>query len=658
MDHECLKAAYEKARDALLECRTEDGHWTGRLSASSLATATAVSALALYRKAVAHKEISDILCLAGDVDSIDTAVQRGISWLRDAQNRDGGWGDTDQSFSNIATTFLVKSAFILAGGISADGISADGISAGSILAGGPKIPADQRLLADQYLIRQGGVEGLRKRYGRDQTFSVPILMNAALAGIVPWRKVPQLPFELAAFPHAFFRFLKLPVVSYAIPALVAIGLIRYQKCAGNNFLMNFVRKKVISKTLQKIHRMQPESGGYLEAPPLTAFVTMSLIGSGFGNHPVVQNGIRFLLNSVRNDGSWPIDTNLAIWGTTLAVNSLAADSLAEPVFADSRLLDWILDSQNKEKHPFTETAPGGWGWTNLSGSVPDADDTSGALLALAKLYPFAKPEKQSKIIDAVVSGIHWLLNLQNRDGGMPTFCRGWGKLPFDRSSVDLTAHALRAFLVWRDYFEKNRIHQELLPRMKTAIRRGNDFIKTRQNQDGSWTPLWFGNQFHPQEENPVYGTAKVLCYYGAYYETAKNAGNHTEKHSAGKNVGKTEDKNILLEKINLALDWALEHQNRDGGWGCREEVEHAEIIGNLQLSSIEETALMLEGLAPFAHLKKIEDSWKRGLGFLVEQVESGKFTAPTPIGLYFAKLWYYEKLYPLVFTTAALRQFS
>jgi squalene-hopene/tetraprenyl-beta-curcumene cyclase len=28
----------------------------------------------------------------------------------------------------------------------------------------------------------------------------------------------------------------------------------------------------------------------------------------------------------------------------------------------------------------------------------------------------------------------------------------------------------------------------------------------------------------------------------------------------------------------------------------------------------------------------------------------------SPIGFYFAKLWYYERLYPLIFTVAALGQ--
>ena len=31
---------------------------------------------------------------------------------------------------------------------------------------------------------------------------------------------------------------------------------------------------------------------------------------------------------------------------------------------------------------FTGAKEGGWGWSDLPGSVPDADDTSGALVAL------------------------------------------------------------------------------------------------------------------------------------------------------------------------------------------------------------------------------------------------------------------------------------
>ena len=43
-----------------------------------------------------------------------------------------------------------------------------------------------------------------------------------------------------------------------------------------------------------------------------------------------------------------------------------------------------------------------------------------------------------------------------------------------------------------------------------------------------------------------------------------------------------------------------------------------------------------------------------GVAWLVEQVERGGLSHPSPIGFYFAKLWYFEKLYPIIFTVSAL----
>ena len=44
-----------------------------------------------------------------------------------------------------------------------------------------------------------------------------------------------------------------------------------------------------------------------------------------------------------------------------------------------------------------------------------------------------------------------------------------------------------------------------------------------------------------------------------------------------------------------------------------------------------------------------------GLGWLLEKIASDEWRRPSPIGFYFAKLWYYERLYPIIFTVAALR---
>jgi len=48
------------------------------------------------------------------------------------------------------------------------------------------------------------------------------------------------------------------------------------------------------------------------------------------------------------------------------------------------------------------------------------------------------------------------------------------------------------------------------PVMERAIRKGITFLAKSQRSDGSWIPLWFGNEHAVNDENPVYGTAQVL----------------------------------------------------------------------------------------------------------------------------------------------------
>jgi squalene-hopene/tetraprenyl-beta-curcumene cyclase len=90
------------------------------------------------------------------------------------------------------------------------------------------------------------------------------------------------------------------------------------------------------------------------------------------------------------------------------------------------------------------------------------------------------------------------------------------------------------------------------------------------------------------------------------------------------------------------IAWLIANQNDDGGWGARRETP----------SSIEETALATEVLLDAG--PEAGTAVNKGLEWLVQSVTSGGLEAPTPIGFYFAKLWYYERLYPIVFSVAAL----
>lgn len=588
----------DRAIAVLLSHRAEGGHWEGHLSSSALSTATAVAALGLHSR--------DATPIPGDT----ALVRRGVAWLAQHRNDDGGWGDTVQSASNISTTLLAWAALAFAEPTdeAAHAASRSAEAWISSAAGGLDAPLLSAAVA--------------ARYGRDRTFSVPILTMCAvsgrLGGAEAWRVIPALPFEVAAVPRAFFTWLRLPVVSYALPALIAMGLARHRRRPSRNPVASMIRDRVTPRVLRILETLQPSNGGFLEATPLTSFVALSLIAAGEHDHLVVTRALAFLRASVRTDGSWPIDTHLATWVTTLAVNALhAGGGLArlEPE-ALRALTRWIADQQHTSEHVYTGAVAGGWAWTPLPGGVPDADDTAGAVLALSML------PKDRETTRAAVAGMEWLLALQNRDGGIPTFCRGWGALPFDRSGADLTAHAIRAWDAWIDH-----VSPALRVRVEQAIQRALTFLRGAQRVDGAFLPLWFGNEAAPEEANPTYGTARVL---GALAALQVRGGHDVE---------------TMMES---AVRWLLDSRNTDEGWGGDRGVP----------SSIEETAVAVGALAEYSagtgDRNHVCSAIAAGCSWIASATAGGERFSASPIGLYFAKLWYSEDLYPVLFAVEGL----
>lgn len=604
-----IETALHKTRQQLLALQKDAAHWTGELSSSALSTATAIVAL--------H-----------GVDAVRHAllIQAGAGWLVRHQNADGGWGDTTISKSNLSTTLLCWSALSLCQDTET------------------RRRGDTEKNCEAWIASVVGslepekiMQAVIARYGRDKTFSVPILMLCTICGTMEaggigvqhcetrprkveeggqqarvlanaptqraWRRVLPLPFELAALPRRWFGAVGLPVVSYALPALIAIGYTRFKNAPPAWWNpQRWLRAALWQRISPMLKTLQPSSGGYLEATPLTSFVTMALAAADEKEHPCVPGAVAFLTASMRADGSWPIDTNLATWGTTLSVKALGEMS------AETRT--WLLRQQYQDVHPFTNAAPGGWAWTDLPGGVPDADDTAGALIALHT--------QGSKAAFAALAGCRWLLDLQNRDGGIPTFCRGWGTLPFDRSSPELTAHALLAWWLWQPESLRNR----LVIATRSALR----YLAKTQRVDGSWIPLWFGNENALHEDNPVYGTAIVVGYLSGVAALAEQAGDLIERGQA----------------------YLMSQQKADGGWGGDASAP----------TTIEETAVTLHALCLCRKNKPDSVSplvLKRGACWLLDATEDGTNFPAAPIGLYFARLWYHEKLYPVVWTLQALR---
>ena len=141
------------------------------------------------------------------------------------------------------------------------------------------------------------------------------------------------------------------------------------------------------------------------------------------------------------------------------------------------------------------------------------------------------------------------------------------------------------------------------------------YLEVTQQKNGAWLPLWFGNENAIKNMNPVYGTARVL---------------------SGISSGE-----VMTEG---GYKFLCGVQNDDGGWGGDVGVA----------SSVEETALAIIALFGSGNeLYKCEA--ERGTEWLLNELADVEEIKATAIGLYFASLWYYEDIYPLVFAIAALQ---
>ncbi len=623
MDQERLTRAADSLAASLKTARIGEGFWLGELASSALSTATAVLAFAAFEETRRDGRFLPQL-------------NAGVSWLLAHPAAEGGYGDTPDSPANIATTMVVHSALTLA--FKSADRRLDIATTGRIR------PALLPLAA--WIETHGGLEALHARFGQDRTFAAPIETTRAIAGICPWDQIRPLAFELSSVPRTLYRWLKLEVVSYALPALIAMGvaLFRHGVCEGR--FKGWLRHWTEKRALRKLEALQPESGGFLEAAPLTSFVAMNLIVSGLDKLPVVERALTFLQKSQRPDGALPVDENLSVWLTSHSLRALETLE-THPTQTLQKSYDWLWARQQKTVHPFTGARPGGWPWTHLPGGTPDADDTAGALLALRR-GPLDETRRQK-----AAQGITWLLGLQNQDGGWPTFCRGWGKLEFDRSAPDLTAHAMRALMAWRGKM------RGLLPdeTLRLALRRGLDYLIETQRYNGSWIPLWFGCQAAPEEQNPVYGTARVL---EALADLCDDLASPDQEVGRWDRITTTDAAPLLggwqERLLQDATTFLLEAQDKSGGWGGAKYVA----------PSIEETAVVLGALfalclvekkrakVGFTLEEKLAGVLERGLHWLLTRLEEEGDLRPIPMGLYFARLWYAERLYPILFSAQAI----
>jgi squalene-hopene/tetraprenyl-beta-curcumene cyclase len=303
------------------------------------------------------------------------------------------------------------------------------------------------------------------------------------------------------------------------------------------------RETAIKLCLEWIVRHQDWDGAWGGIQPPWIYGLIALHTEGYRlSHPVLAKGLAALSAhwSYERNGSTHIQaTESSVWDTLFSALALSESGRAvEDTPALRKAVQWILNQQVLTPGDWSVTAkhlpPGGWAFERANTFYPDVDDTALALLVLSQVRRNCGSLRDS-IEQAIQRGVAWTLGMQCANGGWAAFDRDNNKqiisaIPFcnfgealDPPSADVTAHVLEA-LASLGFTTQD-----------PAVRAGLEFLRSEQEEDGSWFGRWGVNY--------IYGIGAVLPALRAL------------------------DEDMSAPYIRKAAAWLLERQNADGGWG-------------------------------------------------------------------------------------------
>jgi squalene-hopene/tetraprenyl-beta-curcumene cyclase len=337
-----------------------------------------------------------------------------------------------------------------------------------------------------------------------------------------------------------------------------------------------------------------------------------------------------------------------VWDTVLTCHALleaGGDELLERAvralkwLAPLQVLDLVGDWGARRPH----VRPGGWAFQYANPHYVDLDDTAVVVMAMdrvARLAPLTSPLEgevdrpkagreggpaaatgRLDFADAIARAREWILGLQCRDGGWAAFDADntyhyLNNIPFadhgallDPPSADLTGRCLSMLAQLGETAEKS-----------PAVRRGIEWLKRDQREDGSWYGRWGMNY--------VYGTWSVLCAL---------------------NVAGVDRTSPMVRK---AVDWLVKIQNADGGWGEDATSYGLDYRGYVPApSTASQTAWALLGLMAAGEVS--HPAVARGISYLLHsQADDGcwaeaRYTATGFPRVFYLRYHGYRKFFPL-----------
>jgi squalene-hopene/tetraprenyl-beta-curcumene cyclase len=527
-----VQQAIERAAEHLLSLQTPEGYWVGELQADSTLE-------------------SDYVFFLHVVGQFDPArIAKLANYIRHKQLPDGGWNIYQGGPSELNATVKAYVALKLAG----------------------DSPDDPHMAAARLKIHElGGIEQTNS-YTR---------FYLALGGAIKWKHVPAIPPELMLPPRWFF-FNLYSVSSWTRAIVVPLTILYAFRpkwpvpeharvdelfCDPSGHIPAFDwDRKIISwrnlflaiDRLFKLHESLPwkpfrkmavaqaekwllehleRSEGLGAIYPAMVNSVFALLAMGYpADDPLTARELSHLRGfEVEKGDTISLQPCLSpVWDTAIAMYSLEEAGLPPDHPALVKAARWLLDRQIVGPGDWQiknkDAPPGGWAFEFRNDFYPDVDDASFVMMALQRV---AYPDKV-RLEHALRRGLHWMVSMQNRDGGWGAFdrdndCAVLTRVPFadhnamiDPSTADVTARVLEciARLGW--------------PASHPVVRRGLSFLRKEQTEEGAWYGRWGVNY--------VYGTSGVLRMLEAF------------------GLGNT-------QQAQRGADWLCSVQNRGGGFG-------------------------------------------------------------------------------------------
>jgi len=590
-----VREAIDRAVAHLLSLQNEAGYWWAELESNVTITAE-------------HLFLRHIL---GNLDPHEAS--KAAAYILSQQREDGTWGNWFDGPPELSTTIEAYLALKMAG------ISTD---------------SSEMAKARTFILAKGGVEGAR----------VFTKIWFAMMGEWDWRGVPVLPPEFVLLPS----WCPISVYSFgcwARQTIVPLSIIMDQRpvvplpedaridelFAGGRSSADLsirpakaswqARGLLVLDRLLRLHERLPwkpfrkralaeaeawilerqeldGSWGGIQPPWVYSLIALKLRGHRLDAAGPLAEGFAGFHGSqgfaIEDDETFHVQSCLSpVWDTGLALMALEDAGVAGDHPAFVRASEWLLKEQvfsGGDWQVRCNARPGGWAFEFANDGYPDTDDTAVVMMALMRAS--VDPATRDRAIDR---GLEWLLGMQSRNGGWGAFDRNntqtWTRhIPFcdfgeviDPPSVDVTAHIV-----------------ELLGRMgrrkgDPVVDRALEYLKSEQEHDGAWFGRWGSNL--------TYGIGAVLPALEAIGEDMNGA------------------------HVRRAVDWLIEHQNQDGGWGERIDGYDDPRWRGRGPSTASQTAWALLGL--LAAGETDGPATKRGIDYLVSmQADHGGWDEP------------------------------